>query len=94
VDAEVDGLVAGMGVENVGYPGTGDDDAGMALTGGQYAQAASLQMEGSGVAPPRERVQDDGDVEFGALQALAVLTLIIAVAAGAVCARAWRIWPA
>ena len=26
-DAEVDGLVGGMGVENVGYPCTGDDDA-------------------------------------------------------------------
>jgi hypothetical protein len=41
-----------MGVENVGYPGAGDDDAGLAVTGGQYAQAAGLQVEGSDVTPP------------------------------------------
>jgi hypothetical protein len=50
-DAEVNRLVGGMGVENVGYPGTGDDDAGVAVPGGQYAQAASLQVEDSGVTP-------------------------------------------
>jgi len=32
-DAEVDGLVGGMGVERVGYPGASDDDAGVAVTG-------------------------------------------------------------
>ena len=44
-DAEVDGLVQGVGVENVGYPGTGYDDAGVAVPGGHYAQTASLQVE-------------------------------------------------
>jgi len=42
----VDGLVEGMGVENVGYPGTGGD-ATMAVKGGQYPQVASLQPDGS-----------------------------------------------
>jgi len=41
-DAEVDGLVGGMGVEKVGYPVAGDDDAGVAVTGCQDAQAAGL----------------------------------------------------
>lgn len=52
-NAEVDWLVGWMGVENVGYPGAGNDDASVTVTGGQYAQAASLQVEGGGVTAPR-----------------------------------------
>ena len=70
LDAEVDGFVGGVGVEQVGYPGAGDDDAGVAVAGYQDAQAASLQMECGRVSPSGQRVQDDGDGEFGALQAV------------------------
>jgi hypothetical protein len=45
-DAEVNRLVGGMGVENVGYPGTGDDDAGVAVPGGQYAQLLGQERRG------------------------------------------------
>jgi hypothetical protein len=63
-DTEVDGLVRGVGVEQVGYPGAGDDDAGVPVTGCQHAQAAGLQVERCRITPPGERVQDDGDLEF------------------------------
>jgi hypothetical protein len=36
-DAEVDGLVGRVGVEQVGYSGAGDDDAGVAVAGCQDA---------------------------------------------------------
>jgi hypothetical protein len=36
-DAEVDRLVGGVDVQQVGYPGTGDDDAGLAVAGCQHA---------------------------------------------------------
>ena len=42
LDTEVDGLVGGVGVEQVGYSGAGDDDAGVAVAGCQDAQAASF----------------------------------------------------
>jgi hypothetical protein len=41
-DAQVDGLVGGVGIEQVGYSGAGDDDAGVAVAGCQDAQAASF----------------------------------------------------
>ncbi len=42
LDAEVDGLVGRVGVEQVGYPGASDDDAGVAVAGCQDTQAAGL----------------------------------------------------
>jgi hypothetical protein len=57
--AEVNGLVGGVGVEQVGYPSSGDDDNGVAVAGCQDAQAASLQMECCRVSPSGQRVQDD-----------------------------------
>jgi hypothetical protein len=66
-DAEVDGLVGGVSVEQVGYPGAGDHDARVPVAGCEHAQAACFQMEGRRVAPPGQRVHDDGDLEFGAL---------------------------
>lgn len=44
-DAEVDGLVGGVGVEQVCYPGAGDDDARVPVAGCQHAQAACFQVE-------------------------------------------------
>ena len=69
-DAKVDGLVGGMGIEEVGYPGASDDDAGVAVAGCEDTQAAGFQVERCRVPPPRQRVQDDGDPEFSALQAV------------------------
>ena len=44
-DAKVDGLVGGMGIEEVGYPGASDDDAGVAVAGCEDTQAAGFQVE-------------------------------------------------
>ena len=35
--AEMDGLVWRMSIEQIGYAGAGDDDAGVAVTGCQHA---------------------------------------------------------
>ena len=67
-DAKVDGLVGGMGIEEVGYPGASDDDAGVAVAGCEDTQAAGFQVERGGVDPARQRMQDDRHVELAALQ--------------------------
>ena len=50
-DSEVDRLVGGVGIEQVGYSRAGHDDAGVPVAGCQHAQAACFQMEGRRVAP-------------------------------------------
>ena len=76
-NAEVDWLVGWMGVENVGYPGAGDDDAGVTVTGGQHAQAASLQVEGGGVLRPDSGCRTMVTSNSAPCRRLAVSTLII-----------------
>jgi len=51
-DVEVDRLVGGMGVKQVGYPGAGDDDAGVTVAGCQDAQPSGLQVERCRVRRP------------------------------------------
>lgn len=68
--AQVNRLVTGVGVEDVGDAGAGDDDAGVAVAGGQDTQAVSFQVEGGGVRAAGERVQDQGDAALVALEAV------------------------
>ena len=70
LDTEMNGLVGWVRVEQVCYPGPGDNDACLTVPGGQDAQSACLQMECGRITPAGQRVHDDGDLEFGALQAV------------------------
>jgi hypothetical protein len=45
------GLVGGVGVEKVAYPGAGDDDAGVAMPGCQDAESVGFQVECCRVTP-------------------------------------------
>lgn len=69
-DVEVDGVVDGVGVQQVGDAGAGDDHAGVAVPGGQHAQPARLQVEGGGVAAARQGVHHDDHLELPALEAV------------------------
>jgi hypothetical protein len=63
------------------------------MPGRQDAHTAGFQVEGRRVTPARERMDDDSDLELGALEPVGRATLIIP-AAGAARARARRIWSA
>ncbi len=60
----MDGVVGGLRVGDFGDAGSSNDDAGVAVPGGEDARAAGFQGEGRGVAAAGEGVQDEGDGEL------------------------------
>lgn len=67
-DIEVDRFGGGVGVQKIGDTGAGDDDAGVAVPGGQHAQPAGFEVKGRGVAASRERMKHDRHLELPTLQ--------------------------
>ncbi|MBF6271716.1 hypothetical protein IU460_29080 [Nocardia farcinica] len=59
-----------MAVEEVGDPFAGNDDACLAVAGGEDAQAPCLKVEGGGIAMSGQRVHDDDNLEFATLKAV------------------------